>query len=259
MSLEQTSTTTTTTTTTILKVGDTCLAKFSADNQWYRAQIEKVHAVDPTAPQYDVLFLDYGNRDRVKGAVVRPTPPELSAVPVQAFCASLAFIRAPGLDADYGVEAAQALSDAMGNGQKLKAVIEKRVRIDGSGGAVTTTTTTGKGWGGAASSANTNSVTSTKLLLTVFPSGEDGDDIDASVNCQLVAQGLARAIEGGRGKPAPPTTGEAGAVYAAVRAAQESARSGRHALWEFGDIDTSDDDEQDSFGPSLGGAAAKRR
>lgn len=36
--------------------GETCAARFSQDNQWYRAKVEKVEGNTAT-----VLFLDYGN------------------------------------------------------------------------------------------------------------------------------------------------------------------------------------------------------
>lgn len=46
-----------------------------------------------TSPQYDVLFMDFGNRERVKGTVTRPITPALAAVPAQAYNATLAFVK----------------------------------------------------------------------------------------------------------------------------------------------------------------------
>lgn len=40
------------------KKGDLCAAKFSADNEWYRAKIERVQGKNIT-----VLFVDYGNKE----------------------------------------------------------------------------------------------------------------------------------------------------------------------------------------------------
>ncbi|KAG7669099.1 hypothetical protein Ndes2526B_g00826 [Nannochloris sp. 'desiccata'] len=226
----------------ILKTGDKCLAKFAADGLWYRAQVEKVHAQDPTAPQYDMLFLDFGNKDRVPASAVRPSPPELAAVPPQAHLAALAYVRAPELDADYGVEAAQALSEMVGSGKKLRAIIEARERPAGAPVAT-------KGWGNT-SAAATAPVGQYKLLLTVLLGDEaTPEDYNDSVNCHLVSQGLARVVEPRRGRPAP--TGEAGAVYEAVRAAQDDARADHAGIFEYGDPGS--DDEDDGGFPAMNG------
>ena len=226
------------------------MAKFAADGLWYRARVEKVYAQDPTSPSYDMVFVDYGNKDRVGGKGVRPSPPDLSAVPAQAYPASLAFVRAPELDADYGVEAAQALSEWVGGGKTLKAFIEKRERVvaGGAGGGGG-----GRGWGNAsaaASSPASSSQQQQKLHLTVLlGDDEDGEDLGASANARLVEEGFARVVEvkrkGGVGGTDSP-------AFEAVRAAQELARRRHAGMWEYGDPGSSDDD--DGGFPSLGGA-----
>jgi hypothetical protein len=42
------------------KVGDVVAAKFTADNDWYRAQVRRV---DREAKKADVTYLDYGNSE----------------------------------------------------------------------------------------------------------------------------------------------------------------------------------------------------
>ena len=51
-----------------LKAGQLCLARYSLDNSWYRAYVEKVHGMQSA---YDVFFIDYGNREKVTDGHVR--------------------------------------------------------------------------------------------------------------------------------------------------------------------------------------------
>jgi len=48
---------------------------------------------DPVCPVYHVLFIDFGNREKVRGTSVRPMDPVISAVPPQAYPATLAYIK----------------------------------------------------------------------------------------------------------------------------------------------------------------------
>ena len=42
-----------------LNIGQWCLAQYSLDQCWYRACVERVL---PLSSQYEVFFIDYGNR-----------------------------------------------------------------------------------------------------------------------------------------------------------------------------------------------------
>lgn len=53
---------------------------------------------DPVCPTYSVLFIDFGNREKVKATQVRPIDPALRAVPAQAHQASLAHIKVQSPD-----------------------------------------------------------------------------------------------------------------------------------------------------------------
>lgn len=194
--------------------GDRCIARFSADGQFYRALVERAHTADPTAPQYDVLFEDFGNRERVKSKDLRSCPPSLAAVPPQAHLAQLAFVKAPQLDAEYGLEAAQLLSDLLGDGKCIAAFVEQRERQAPPAGAK---------WGATAPP---------KLHLTML--GTDGS-IEEGPNAQLLAAGLARFV------PQPIAQG-AEEVVAALRDAEEVARKRRRGIWQYGDIDESDEE-----------------
>jgi len=223
-----------------------------------------------TSPQYEVFFLDFGNVDRVSASAVRPMPPILASVSPQAHPATLAYIQAPGLDADYGVEAAQRLSELIGNGRTLRAVVEGKERA---------LSAAPKGWNSSAASAS--ATPASKLLLTVLlcdapastapvahesnkaadestkENGSDGikEEYSESVNCIMVAEGLARVVEPrGKGRPAP--TGEPGALLDALRNAQQEARQSHLGLWVYGDPGS--DSEDDGGFPSLGGKNGKR-
>lgn len=82
-----------------LQVGGLCLAQYSADDQWYRASVQRVISSDPINPQYSVIFLDFGNRDIVGGKSVRAIDSALAAVPAQAHSCSLAYLKVSYLSA----------------------------------------------------------------------------------------------------------------------------------------------------------------
>ncbi len=68
----------------VLRVGTQVLAKFAADKTWYRAKVTKVDTRDPISPKYDVLFIDFGNRDHsLTAGALRPLGQALNAVPPQ--------------------------------------------------------------------------------------------------------------------------------------------------------------------------------
>ncbi|XP_034004917.1 tudor domain-containing protein 6-like [Trematomus bernacchii] len=64
--------------------GSPCLALFSSDEQWYRAQV--LRRVEDT---FDVLFIDYGNETDVDIKNVRSVPQSLMEIDPQAFLCSL--------------------------------------------------------------------------------------------------------------------------------------------------------------------------
>ncbi|XP_033933933.1 tudor domain-containing 6-like [Pseudochaenichthys georgianus] len=64
--------------------GSPCLALFSSDEHWYRAQV--VRRVEDT---FDVVFIDYGNETEVDIKNVRSVPQSLMEIDPQAFLCSL--------------------------------------------------------------------------------------------------------------------------------------------------------------------------
>lgn len=268
---------TATATTSLLKAGDLCLAKFAADGQWYRSKVEKAHTADPTAPQYDVLFIDFGNRETVKGGSVRPISPELAAVGPQAHAAGLAFIKAPSLDVEYGVEAAQYLSEMVGDGRVLAAYVESKEVVGEGGDGSAPPPAKKASWGAAASGGGAKAKSQQlRWVLTLFITSDIGDDDEGdeknavdddddddnndsiakdakaekkedlyenTVNSKLLSYGLARVV-------VPPRTKESAALIA-YKKAEEDARKRHAGIWQYGDPGDEDEDDDGGF-PSLG-------
>ena len=78
-------------------MGALCLARFTLDEQWYRARVEAVQRSDPVNPRYEVVFVDFGNRETLGGDRVRAMEPALAAVPPQAQLCTLAHLKARAL------------------------------------------------------------------------------------------------------------------------------------------------------------------
>ncbi len=254
---------------TPLRAGDACLARFAADRCWYRARVEAVDKADPSAPRYDVYFVDFGNRERAATADVRPAPPDLAAVPPQAAPAALAGVRAPPLASERGADAAALLSELAGGGRRLAAVVEGREVA-----APAAAPGKPRGWGAkpaAAAAAAAAPAAPARLRVVLLgaagggegapalgaPAPADASAYEGSVNVALVAAGLARVAEprGGGGAGGGP-------LLEALRAAEAAARSGRVGMWEYGDPG-SDEEEGEGAGPgafpALGGAGGRRR
>ncbi|XP_054474688.1 tudor domain-containing 6 isoform X2 [Anoplopoma fimbria] len=75
-----------------LPPGSPCIALFSDDGFWYRAEV-----IDKDGNELSVLFVDYGNKTQVNFKDVREIPPDLMETPSQAFLCEL-----EGFDASHG-------------------------------------------------------------------------------------------------------------------------------------------------------------
>lgn len=157
-------------------------------------------------------------------------PPALAAVPGQAHQACLAYVKAPSVDDEHGVEAAQQLWQLVGGNRRLKAFVERREKLAAAG----------KSWGTQAP---------TKLHLTLIEG--DSDDMKQSVNGQLLAAGLAQLAE-----PKGPKSAETEELLSALRGCQEAARRKHLGLFQYGDPDS---DGDDGGFPTLGGKPAGGR
>lgn len=79
---------------------DACVAQFSDDKQYYRAEILETCVSKRSSPkspsdhksnvQYRVRYVDYGNEEVVSRKKVFPLPPDIAEIPVQSVCCRLA-------------------------------------------------------------------------------------------------------------------------------------------------------------------------
>ncbi|XP_053377527.1 uncharacterized protein LOC123530424 isoform X2 [Mercenaria mercenaria] len=73
------------------EIGTLCLAKYTKDSSFYRAYVTQIYrAIQTHNSEVDVLYVDYGNRERVKVTQLRTLPEKFKALPTQAICCALA-------------------------------------------------------------------------------------------------------------------------------------------------------------------------
>jgi staphylococcal nuclease domain-containing protein 1 len=79
---------------------------------------------------FEVFYIDYGNQE-VTYSQLRPLDPSVSAAPGLAQLCSLAYIKIPNLEEDFGQEAAEYLSELT-----LSSGKEFRVMVDSDGARI---------------------------------------------------------------------------------------------------------------------------
>ncbi|KAL4584654.1 hypothetical protein LXL04_009260 [Taraxacum kok-saghyz] len=210
------------------KKGDIVLAQFSADNSWNRAMVVSGPrgVVESVKDRFEVFYIDYGNQEVVSYSQIRPLDASVSSAPGLAQLCQLAYLKVPTLEDDYGQEAAMHLSESTLSGPKeFKAVIEEK---DTSGGKV-------KGQG-----------TGTVLLVTLID-----PESEISINASMLEGGLARMEKRRRWEPK-----ERQVALDELDKYQTEARTKRLGMWEYGDIE-SDDDESPLPGAKKAGAGKR--
>lgn len=185
------------------KAGDFVAAKFSVDNQWYRARIR---SNDRAAKVAEVVYIDYGNSEKKPWSQLRPLDqPQFNTqrLKAQAVDAVLSFIQLPAAP-DYLRDAVHSILECTDNRQ----LVASYDLIDPK--------------------ENTN-------YVTVFDpkAGGDGPARNESLNREIVLNGHAmvpkklRAWE--RGKAFEDT-------LKSLREAEKVAKEGKYGMWEYGDI-----------------------
>ncbi|CAN7037419.1 unnamed protein product [Brassica rapa subsp. trilocularis] len=206
------------------KRGDIVLAQFSLDNSWNRAMIVSAprEAIQSPDEKLEVFYIDYGNQELVPYSAIRPVDPSVSSAPGLAQLCRLAYIKVPSLEEDFGPEAGEYLHTVtLGSGKEFKAVIEER---DTSGGKV-------KGQG-----------TGTELAVTLIAADEE-----ISVNAAMLQEGIAKMEKRRRFEHKDKQ-----AALDALEKFQEEARKARTGIWQYGDVESDDEDTAPARKPAGG-------
>lgn len=104
------------------RVGEVVSAKFTEDNQWYRAKVTRNVAESKSV---EVIYVDYGNSEVIPLSRVVPLPSQFSSLPQLAQEAVLSYVKVPTVKEDYGLEAANRFRDLV-SGRQLVGVVEQR-------------------------------------------------------------------------------------------------------------------------------------
>ena len=178
------------------KAGDLVSAKFSADGQWYRARVRRN---DRDKKEAEIVFVDYGNEEKVAWKALRPLPGQFDTktLKAQAVDGVLSFNQFP-TNQEYLNEAVAFLYEALADRPVIASI--NTAEKDGT------------------------------LHVTLFEKDLEINKTD-SFNARLVAEGLAmiprklRPWE--RGFPT---------VLNDMTKKQEQAKQDRKGVWEYGDL-----------------------
>ncbi|KAF8460328.1 hypothetical protein BDZ91DRAFT_739571 [Kalaharituber pfeilii] len=180
--------------------GEFVAAKFTEDNTFYRA---RVRSVDRETKTCEVVYIDYGNSERIPWTRLRPlTQPQFSPVTKlkpQAQDAVFSFIQFSA-NKDYLSDAVHFVQNMTGGDRRLVANVDWEDPADGT-------------W-----------------YVTLYDPKES-KTAEASLNADIVSEGMAMAARKMKGfERAWPE------VIKAVKDKEEEARGQRLGMWEYGDI-----------------------
>ncbi|EEP78919.1 conserved hypothetical protein [Uncinocarpus reesii 1704] len=178
------------------KAGDLVAAQFTEDNEWYRAKIRRN---DREAKQADVLYIDYGNTERIPWSRLRPLSAQFSMQKLkpQAVDAVLAFVQFP-MSPEYLADARRFIAEQTFDRQLV---------------------------------ANVEHVAPEGTLTVTLLDPSNSDNLEQSINGDLVREGLAMVP-----RKLKPWERSAGDTLAHLKKLEEEAKEKRRGMWEYGDI-----------------------
>ncbi|KAE8419269.1 hypothetical protein BDV36DRAFT_138642 [Aspergillus pseudocaelatus] len=179
------------------KAGDFVAAKFTEDNEWYRA---KVRRNDREKQQAEVLYIDFGNSEVLPWSRLRPlSQPQFSVqkLRAQAVDAVLSMAQLPG-SGDYLQDAADFLEEQLYNRELV---------------------------------ANVDYVSPEGTLHVTLMDPTESKNLDHSINADLIREGLAMVP-----RKLKAWERSAAETLSHLRSQEEEAKQERRGMWEYGDL-----------------------
>ncbi|KAF2015615.1 hypothetical protein BU24DRAFT_421911 [Aaosphaeria arxii CBS 175.79] len=184
------------------KAGDFVAARFTADDEWYRARIRRN---DREAKKAEVVYIDYGNSELVPWTRLRPlTQPQFSPtnkLKAQAQDAQLSFVQLP-TNPEYLADSIHFISQETADRQLV---------------------------------ANVDSVDRDGTMWVTLFDPKESKTGDQSINAEVVSEGLCMVPKKLKAWERASTD-----VLQALKKREEVAKLERRGQWEYGDL-TEDD------------------
>jgi len=179
-------------------------AKFSADGNWYRAEVLRIITDKEGEKQFELRYVDYGNTEVSTAKNIRRLEVEFGAnkFAAQAKRGKLAYVKAPALDEEFGEDAA-VLFKELAWGKNLLASVQYKDVAEGA---------------------------------EVWHVHLGYEEEKKFINVLLVMEGLAR-VESRR--QTKVTDKE---FYEALEAEQVKAKQSRLCIWQYGAVPDSDEE-----------------
>lgn len=179
------------------KAGDLVAARFTEDDEWYRAKIRRN---DREKQQAEVVYIDYGNSEVIPWSRLRPlTQPQFSVQKLkpQASDAVLSFLQFP-TSADYLADAVQFVGEQTFNRELV---------------------------------ANVDFVSPEGTLHVTLLDPAVSKSLEQSINADVIQEGLAMVP-----RKLKAWERAAGETLAHLRKLEEEAKENRRGMWEYGDL-----------------------
>ncbi|KAL3422368.1 tudor domain-containing protein [Phlyctema vagabunda] len=180
------------------KAGDYVAAKFTEDQQWYRARIR---SNDRTAKEAEVVYIDYGNNEKIPWSRLRPlSQPQFSPqkLRAQAIDATLSLLQFPTA-ADYLADAIAFISENF-IGKELVANVDF------------------------------NDTKENTLYVTLYDAS-NSENMTESINADIVAEGHAMVPTKLKGWEKSFSD-----VIKTLKTKETRAKAERRGMWEYGDL-----------------------